>query len=207
MSRYPSSLSLILWLVAISIASAQITIEADDLAQIGDSWTDRVIQSPTGVAAFTAASSGGPETWDFEALLSTAPTPPPTRNFSCVETTDGAHDGQLIFPNSQRAVRVDGIPGPTWLYDAVVSGERRVYGSYDDFVFGEFIFDPYDIEIVLPLELGASWGASSTLSFLGNMNSVETTGVVDAWGTAILPGLGSVECLRVRVEPKTHRVR
>lgn len=189
------------------MASGQVTITSKDMfSTVGQYYRVYANPAPTALSAShydvtgRLGNPGGPQVWDF----STGPTNVIYR-YDYVETSDGSHgDNYPLAKYAERqTVESTGV-AKAWMYLEQVAGVgRRNYGFVnpaDDPSEGQF--NPPIIDFPDPLKYQDTWNLSTTFDFtvLGLMParinySAEVT--VDAYGTIILPGLGTNACLRV----------
>jgi hypothetical protein len=200
---------IIIAVVAITtcLGRGQVTITSQDMFNAtGQYYRVYSNPAPTGLAAShydvtgRLGTNGGPQIWDF----TTGPTNV-TYRFDYVDPTDGGHGGN--FPGAKYAERqtIESTgTAKAWMYLQQVPGTgRRNFGfenPNDDPSEGQF--NPAIIDFPDPLKYQSQWTATTTFDstiqgLLPIRINYTATATVDAYGTIILPGIGSGDCLRV----------
>lgn len=174
-------------------AQAQITLMASQLpTAIGD-YTEEYVSTNTNPATMIG-STGGPQVWDF----SQAQQPDEiVRRVDVVLPTDGGH--QSSFPTAAYAERYTDEPNNLleWDYYSLTNNLGRYYfGSYVPNV-GASVFSPQAIDIPAIVGYGTNWSYTLSTTYTTITEQDSVSAAVDAFGTVILPQLGSFPALRV----------
>jgi len=175
---------------------AQITINSGDLTPtIGSMYVNYDVSGPITVDVGT---TGGPQTWTFNETLYPNGT---TVDFTVIDPTTSAFNAD--FPSANYAYRflVDTVQFD--FFFGLNSTDLRYYGGGGFSADTSFTtkFDPEQLLVTFPMQLGGSYNDSYVLRFgiPGVFESIDSTSVVatyDAWGTVVTPA-GSYDVLRV----------
>ncbi len=203
---------LVLTCFCMAPAYGQITITDEDFLGLGDSYTALLNPSGSPVDVTGLILEPGEQAWDFtsfgELELRTA-------MFDYVETTTGEFGGELIFPTANLALQISedpletGVPtilGYTYLSQDITG--RRTHGVYiPDLVDQpELVNIPPVLNAPFPLTFGQTWTSDSIFerafnvmdTLIDTRSVIHTESVADGFGTITLPGLGTLNCLRVQ---------
>jgi hypothetical protein len=189
-------------ILSASLAHGQVIITSQDMFNaIGQYY--RVYANANGTSTDVtglAGNPGGPQTWDFTTGPQTT-----TYRFDYVNINDGGNGTDFTQAKfAERQTDESTSNAIAWLYlDQVPGVGRRNYGYVNP---GgdptEGLFNPFIVDFPDPLKYQASWTAKTTYDFtvLGVLPArinYTASATVDAFGTIILPILGSSDCLRV----------
>ncbi|MFN0058919.1 MAG: hypothetical protein ACKVX7_10725 [Planctomycetota bacterium] len=180
-----------------AVADAQPVLVSVDFPQIGEyRLMHHSAGEPLPVSAFTM--EGSPQVWDFT-VVSAADLTGVSRIDYETPAASGL-GGDALFPAAEFATRFQSLgsgASPTWRFFAYSASGRVEYGRLDpadEFPVSEL--DPPVLDHPLPMSLGSSWIEEfSAGEFLVSHFHRESS--ADAWGTAVLPELGVIDCLRV----------
>jgi hypothetical protein len=201
--------TLIISCICLSLAlSAQITVTANDVQnvyELDNAYTEHVYAPLLDIFSIDIGELGGGNTWDFSSLqsdlqrsvLTVDPsTSPYTSDFDTADICLQINYTLLVdFEQFSYFSTDNGL-------DELGNGES-VVGSSD---VETTVHDPYDRIFPVPLTFETSWTESYnttvTDSDAGVIADVDITSesVVDAYGVMTLPGGGTYEALRIRVE-------
>lgn len=178
--------------VAVLPAVAQINFTSSELpGSPGDYYLEYVTSNADPSALI--GSTGGPQQWDFSYPEEQGDI---VRRLDIVPPTDGGQ--QSSFPDATYAERYTDEPTNAieWDYYALTNLGRIYYGSYVPSA-GASTFSPPSCDIPAFVGYGTNWSytESTTYGIVTEQDTVNAT--VDAFGTVILPQLGSVQALRV----------
>jgi hypothetical protein len=171
---------------------AQITFNASDMLNlIGGNVQEYIIinANPSGIIGPT----GGPQVWNFSERGNY------TRNVTIVSPTDGNH--QASFPDASYAEYfMDGVSmfdGELDYYSIVTNVGQLYYGSYNP-NSGVSTWSPPMTNVLAVVHYGSSWTNNTSSDNLAPYELIDTiTSTVDAYGTIVLPQIGSFQALRV----------
>lgn len=198
------TISLLVGLLTPSGLFAQPVITENDFLNIGDTAVREFYVSPLSVAAFTGPGPTG--TWDFTSIPGM---PIFVESLECLPPSAGVVDPAVDFPLADRCVKftpVGAVPGPYgpppfWEYFSYNSSGRTAYGLVFEGPPAPMVFAQSvpTVDFPLPVTLGQQWTENFEVGF-PLINQLQLASTVDAWGTATLPGIGAVNCLRVTSE-------
>jgi len=186
-------LCLCLTLLGALSTQAQITFTAAQLPTAIGNYIEEYVSTNANPSTIIGPT-GGPQVWDF----SQAQQPEEiVRRVDIVPPADGGQ--QASFPNAAYAERYIDEPNDIleWDYYSLTNSIGRYYfGSYAPDA-GASVFSPPAIDIPTMVGYGTNWSytVNTTLETITEQDSVSAT--VDAFGTVILPQLGSFPALRV----------
>jgi hypothetical protein len=185
-------------------AHGQVTITSSDMFSAVGQYYRVYAGNKSADVTGLLGNPGGPQTWDFS---TNGPTNLIYRFEYAAPSDSGVGDD---FPLAQVAEKqVNELNGTTmaWLFLKQTSGTGRInYGFYSpDSMPSEGQFNPPITDFPDPMKYQDSWTIDTTYdSSIGDSTvsvpiTIEYTATVsvDAYGTIILPGLGSLECLRI----------
>lgn len=190
-------------LLPIGMAQGQVTLTSTDMFNaIGQYYRVHAGSANFDVTTLNLGAKGGPLTWDF----TSGPTDIVYR-YDYVGTNDGgvAADFPLATLVERQTNEGTGlVKGRLFLKQAPGKG-RINYGFYTpDEIMSEGRFDPPLTDFPDPLTYQGKWNLTTSFPTTLDLglaveivNNYTATAVVDAYGTVTLPGLGTVECLRV----------
>jgi hypothetical protein len=204
-------------LLAAGATSGQVVLTIDDFYVLGEYY--RGITNADGVnvdVSDVIGEAGGPYVWDFTGFEARLPR---GVQYDYVPIDDGGYGQQNIFPGASHAERqvFDDAPGePAWAYQKYIEGVgRTIYGAYTPFADGlaqaEAVFQPPIVDVPSPLQYLSTWTEDTeyyTVYQSGDLAArvvINYDAICDAYGTVILPNLGSREALRVN-EESTYQV-
>jgi hypothetical protein len=179
-------------LLRCTVANAQITFNASEmLNMIGESVQEYIITNanPSGMIG----STGGPQVWNFSEHGDY------TRNVYIVSATNGNHEAS--FPGASYAEYfLDGVSmfNEELDYYSIVTNVGQIYyGSYNP-NSGASSWSPPMTNVPAVVQYGSSWTNSTSSDNLAPYVFVDTiTSTADAYGTIVLPEIGSFQALRV----------
>ena len=173
-------------------ARAQITFTASELPAVAGDYVDEYVSANTDPSAMIG-TTGGPQIWDFSQAPQSADI---VRRMAIVLTTDGGQ--QASFPKASYA---------EYYTDDTGTQERDYYNisnSFGRYYFGSYIpnevtntFSPPAIDIPAIAGYGTNWSYVFSTSYGGITETDTVSAAVDAYGTVLLPQLGSFPALRV----------
>ncbi len=203
--------SLMLLSLGIAPASGQITLTSEDFFVLGDSYTAMANERGLLVGVTGAIGMPGQNAWDFTTFSSLTPR---LLIYDYVETSAGDFGGELLFPDAAFARRSTndsfGVEG--YIYISQDSIGQQVHGSYFPTLPAqpELIYMPPFIDHPFPLTFGQTWTVDTAYDLLLEVdrlggiaiviptrNVFHTDATVDAFGSIALPGLGTLNGLRI----------
>ena len=195
-------------LVVVKLA-AQPVLTEEDLLSVGD---QAMVESYFDAVDVSGLTNPGPTGhWDFTREFGV----PSDIRIECLEVGAGPVDAAVHFPGADRVVKRTTLPprdlppelfpeSSLWHYYSCDPNGQTLHG----FAFpdpGELMpptvmpVSPPTLEFPSPLTLGDEWTQAYRVeNFV--VTDVQVSSTVDAWGTATLPGIGMVNCLRVNQE-------
>lgn len=212
-SKFTSLVLTMLSMFTVAELAAQPELTEGDFLSIGDRAT--LEHYGAGNIDSSALTAPGPTAdWDFTVSFGTPPFGAPTvfalEGFA---VDAGPVDAAKTFPGADRAVKRVALPPPflppdvpplpesaEWNYFSCDPGGRTWHGTAltDEEVPDPVLLvaSPPTLDYPLPFNLGAEWTVTHVAG-TDIINDVQLTATVDAWGTATLPGIGTVDCVRV----------
>jgi hypothetical protein len=187
-------------------ASAQISITADEYysglnnsqSASGTSYMD---SSSAGYSVMQGliATTGANQTWDFS-TLSYLPVTTNSEHDTIIPYSSG-YPGASSFSNATNIIiAIRGII-TTYAYFMETSSAAYALGVAQDSAGVPRVVDTYTPpieEVALPLTYETTWSNSSQITANGQSITYNQYEVVDGYGTLILPGNHSVQCLRLK---------
>ena len=174
-----------------AVAQAQPTFRASQLpAAVGDYCLEYVTANsdPSGLIGPT----GGPRVWDFSYAAQSSDF---VRDVSVVSPADGGY--QASFPHAAYALYYSDKSGTSeWDYYSFNQAGRIYYGSATP-ASGANVFTPSSMDVPPTVGYGTNWSYVLNVDYGLYTESDTVTAAVDAYGTVILPQLGSFPALRV----------
>ncbi|MEM1220575.1 MAG: PKD domain-containing protein [Bacteroidota bacterium] len=188
----------LLWLGALT---AQISLDADDVPAIGDSFQFSVDTFPTAIG--NVGSAGADVTWDFSAANSEE-----VRVESYFDPSTGPNNED--FPNANLLIAIGGSTNYAEVTDEAVFFLGNAIDALDNGDLVSAVLEPTQTFFQIPTSFddtysdvyaftvtvdGETFGVDSIrIEFTGN-DEVE----VDSWGTIVTPD-GSFDCLRRKID-------
>ena len=174
-------------------AQAQITFTANKLPAVVGDYADEYVSTDTDPSAIIGPT-GGPQAWDFSYALQSGDI---IRRMDIVSPTNGGY--QASFPQATYAERYTDVPDNVleWdYYNIVINAGRYYFGSCVPNTVTN-VFSPPPIDIPAVVGYGTNWSYTTTTTFGPYTDQDNVSATADAFGTVILPELGSFQALRV----------
>lgn len=190
-----------LFLLLISVpAFAQITLTSDQFLQTGGAASDSYsgsTKSPQSLINMTGAN----QSWDFSGLGFTTKSTGKAAHIA-VYPAGAANEGD--FPTATHVSIDTAQPGMIhFTFIKINSSGLYLLGASQDSLGTKRVVQTYTpaYEVYpFPMTYQSAWSSTSTVSPLGAVQ--EVTGLVDGWGTLLIPGSNTYPCLRVKIKQK-----
>ena len=174
-------------------AQAQITFTANKLPAVVGDYADEYVSTDTDPSAIIGPT-GGPQAWDFSYALQSGDI---IRRMDIVSPTNGGY--QASFPQATYAERYTDVPDNVleWdYYNIVTNAGRHYFGSCVPNTVTN-VFSPPPIDIPAVVGYGTNWSYTMTTTAAPYSEQDTVSATADAFGTVMLPKLGSFQALRV----------
>ncbi len=203
-----------LMIALLSIAHAQTTIEASDIANFYSIGKIQTIASDTIDGMYNIGFPGGGNTWDFGAVAA-------NETFTLTMLDPSSTPFSTDFPDAEVATFSTtegfGIVNEVYFYLSIDNTLRNfgigaIISSPQLSGTSTIKFEPPELNFSFPVTFGASWayqGTSTTTTIIDGVppttseEPISSSDEIDAFGTLILPGGKTVEALRILEKDNT----